>query len=81
MTLFPLNDNERSRLQRLGKQKDIVFALKKLALNTALKGKIPPEVQTLAAERIAIDIIQDIFHQLDIIQPDNKAGEPIRNLV
>ena len=81
MTLFPLNDNERGRLQRLGKQKDILFALKKLAFNTATKGTLPADVQTLAAERIAIDIIQDIFHQLEIIQPDNKAGEPIRNLV
>ena len=74
MTLFPLNDNERSRLQRLGKQKDIVFALKKLAFNTATKGTLPADVQTLAAERIAIDIIQDIFRQLEIIQPDNKQG-------
>ena len=81
MTLFPLTNEERGRLQRLNKQKDVVSALKKLALNTALKGNLPQEVQTLAAERIAIDIIQDIFHTLEVIQPDNQTGKEEGNLV
>ena len=61
--------------------KSAVFALKKLFLNTALKSTLPADVQTLAAERIAIDIIKDAFHQLSIIQPDGRAGSKEENLV
>ena len=81
MTFFPLSNDDRGKLQRLNKQPDVVFALKKLFLNTALKGTIPSEVQTLAAERIALDVIQDTFKQLETIQPDNQAGRKDVNLI
>ena len=81
MTFFPLSNDDRGKLQRLNKQPDVVFALKKLFLNTALKGTIPSEVQTLAAERICIDIIQDAFHKLETIQPDNSKDKQNINLV
>ena len=81
MTLFPLSNDDRGKLQRLNKQPDVVFALKKLFLNTALKGTIPSDVQTLAAERICIDIFQDAFKQLETIQPENQAGRKDINLI
>ena len=71
MALFPLINEDRGNLKRLNENKATVFALKKLFLNTAIKGTMPQEVQVLAAERIAIDIIQDAFHDLETIQPEN----------
>lgn len=79
--MFPLLQEEKLRLQKLNQDKTAVFALKKLFLNTSLKGAVPLDVQTLAAERIALDIIQDAFKQLDTIQPDNQTGERVGNLV
>ena len=70
MNLFQLSNDDRGKLQRLNKQQDIVTTLKKLFLNVATKGTLPDNVQVLAAERIAIDIIEDAFHQLEVIQPD-----------
>ena len=81
MTFFPLSNDDRGKLQRLNKQPDVVFALKKLFLNTALKGTIPSEVQTLAAERIALDIITDAFHKLETTQPDTQTDKQNINLV
>ena len=79
--MFPLSQEDKSNLKRLNDNKSAVFALKKLFLNTALKSTLPADVQTLAAERIAIDIIKDAFHQLSIIQPDGRAGSKEENLV
>ena len=81
MTFFPLSNDDRGKLQRLNKQPDVVFALKKLFLNTALKGTIPSEVQTLAAERIALYIITDAFHKLETTQPDTQTDKQNINLV
>ena len=81
MTFFPLSNDDRGKLQRLNKQPDVVFALKKLFLNTATKGTLPDNVQTLAAERIAIDIVTDAFHKLETIQPDTQTGKQNINLV
>ena len=64
MSLFILSEYDKKKLERLGKQQETVSSLKKLFLNTATKGTIPPDVQTLAAERIAIDIIHDVFLSL-----------------
>ena len=79
--MFPLSDSEKGRLQRLNKDQNAVFALKKLFINTALKGVIPPDTQTLAAERIALDIIQEVFRQLNNIQPTNQRAEVKTNLI
>ena len=81
MTLFELTSDDKGQLKRLNDNKLLVFALKKLFLNCAVKSKLPPEVNVLAAERIAIDIIQDAFHQLSIIQPDSREGSKETNLV
>lgn len=79
--MFSLSNEEKTRLQKLNQDKALIFALKKLFLSVATKGTLPSEVQTLAAERIAIDIIQDSFHQLEVIQPANKTGKQESNLV
>ena len=79
--MFPLTNEERLRLQKLVLDKTAVFALKKLFTNTAMKGVIPPDVQVLAAERIALEVIRDSFRDLENIQPDNSVDERIGNLI
>jgi len=79
--MFPLTNEERLRLQKLVLDKAAVFALKKLFVNNAMKGTIPPDVQALAAERIALDVIKDSFKDLENIQPDNSVDERIGNLI
>ena len=78
--MFPLLPDDKGQLKRLNDNKPLVFALKKLFLNTATKSKLPSDVNVLAAERIAIDIIQDSFHQLSVIQPDSRQGAKEENL-
>lgn len=79
--IFPLTNDDKSQLKRLGDNKSAIFALKKLFLNVTIKSKPPVDVNVLAAERIAIDIIQDAFHQLSVIQPDSREGSKEENLV
>lgn len=79
--IFNLSNDEKGRMRRLNQDQAAVFALKKLFMNTALRGTIPADVQTLAAERIALDIIQDSFKELNTIQPDTQIEEKVGNLV
>ena len=79
--ILPLTQDEKSRLQRLNQQKEVTFALKKLFLNTASKRPASYDVNFLAAHRMAIDIISDVFHDLETIKSDNPAGTNIGNLI
>ena len=81
MILFPITNEDKGQLKRLNSNKSAIFALKKLFLNVSIKSKLSSDVNVLAAERIAIDIIQDAFHQLSVIQPDSRAGSEEENLV
>lgn len=80
MSIFPLLNEEKLRLQKLSQDKTAIFALKKLFMNTALKSPIS-DVQLAAAERLALVIIQDVFLQLEYIQPDNETEEKMKNLI
>ena len=81
--IFPLMGDDKVQLKRLNDNKPLIFALKKLFLNvvTDTGEKLPDDVSVLAAERIAIDIIQDAFHKLEIIQPDSLQGIANENMV
>jgi hypothetical protein len=79
--ILPLTNDEKSRLQRLNQQKEVVFALKKLFLNACIDEPVTGGVQELAAERLAQAIIRKTFHDLEVIQPDSPAGTNIGNLV
>ena len=72
MTLFPLTNDERSRLQRLNQQKEVVFALKKLFLSACVSN--PPSNE-------AIKKITEAFHDLNVIKPDDQVGIRADNLV
>lgn len=79
--IFPLTNDDKAQLKRLNDNQPLVYALKKLFLNCATKSTLPDDVNVLAAERIAIDIIQDTFHQLSNVQPDSNKGTKETNLV
>ena len=79
--MLPLTSDEKSRLQRLNQQKEVVFALKKLFLNAATERPVSYDVNFLAAHRMAIDIISDVFHDLEAVQPDNHTEPKEGNLV
>ena len=79
--ILPLTNEEKNRLQSLAKQKEVVFALKKMFLNTAIKGEVPKDVQILAAERIALNIIQDAFHQLENMKPEDGYSNNSENVI
>lgn len=79
--MFRLTNEEKIRIQKLAKNKNLMFALKKLFLNNAFRDKIPPDVQILAAERIAIDIIQDTFKQIEAIAPEEENKTKNKNYI
>ena len=72
MTLLPLTNDQRARLQRLNQQKEVVFALKILFLSACVSN--PPSNE-------AIKKITDAFHDLSVIQPNDQAGIKEDNLI
>lgn len=72
MSLFPITNNERSRLKTLGNDKAAIFALKKLFLNVCVENPASNE---------AITKITKAFHQLDVIQPEIQTGATKENLI
>lgn len=79
--MFNLTDEDKGHLERLNKNQLAISALKKLFLSVATKSKLPDDVNVLAAERIAIDIIQDAFYQLSVMKPNKTHHEKTENMV
>lgn len=69
---MPLTNDERSRLQRLNQQKEVVFALKKLFLNVCVENPASNE---------ALTKVNKAFHDLEVIQPASQTGQREENLV
>lgn len=80
MNLFVITNDDRGRLERLGKDQSTIFALKKLFLNEMCGAK-ETDIQSLAAERIAQGYIEKVFHQLGVIKPKNTGGKQPGNMV
>lgn len=72
--MLVLTDNERGRIQRLNQDKILIEGLKKIFLNAFLKGKYQERdnVPVLAAQRIAIDLLEDGFEELAKIKEEEK---------
>lgn len=81
MILLPLSSDEQERLRRLNQDKATTFALKKLFLNNCIDNLNNGDVNLLAADRLAIEIIKQAFHQLEVIQPDSRIGKQEGNMV
>ena len=70
MVIFPLNQEEKTRLQKLDKA--IIFALKKLFLNVCVSN--PPSNE-------AIKKVTDAFYDLESIQPDITKKQNEDNVI
>ena len=81
MTLLPLSSDEHERLRRLNQDKAVMFALKKLFLNTCFDKPVSSNVNSLAAERVAQEYIKQAFHELEVMQPDSRIGKQEGNMV
>ena len=80
MILFPLSNEEKNLLKRLNEDKSTIFALKKLLINATCKN-CDGDIELLAAQRIAVQMIGEIFHDLMTIRPNDQAGIKEDNLV
>ena len=72
MSLFPITNEDRSRLKRLTADKASIFALKKLFLNICVE--TPPSNEAIAK-------ITKAFRELDAIQPEIHKETNKENLV
>lgn len=81
MMLMPLFEEEKARLKRLAQDKSTLFALKKLFINAVSERPASYEVNFLAAQRLAINMLYDIFHDLENTQPDSKVGRVEENMI
>ena len=81
MILFPLTSDDKERLKRLNQDKATTFALKKLFLNNCIDNLNNGDVNLLAADRLAIEIIKQAFHELEIIQPNTPISRDNGNMV
>lgn len=79
--IFPLFQEEKARLKRLNQDKTTVFALKKLFINVVSERPASYEVNFLAAQRIAINMLYDVFHDLETISPDTTGGGVEENMI
>lgn len=72
MSFLPLSADEKSRLQRLNQQQEVVFALKKLFLSVCVKKPASNE---------AIEKVSEAFRDLETMQLDVHSGRSEENLV
>ena len=72
MSLFPVSNEDRSRLKRLTADKASIFALKKLFLNVCVE--TPPSNEAIAK-------ITKAFQHLETIQPEINKDSNKENLV
>ena len=79
MAILPLSSEEKIYLSRL--DRNTKLALKKLFINTCFEKPLDYDVNYLAARKEAENIITDIFHDLDNIQPDKTIEDRRDNLV
>ena len=77
--IIPLLPEEKIYLSRL--DRNTKLALKKLFINACFERPASYETSFLAAQRIAINMIYDIFHDLDVIQPDQTRDNTSQNAV
>ena len=73
--MIELNDIEESEIYRLNQMPELMSALKKVFLNTFIRAKSlqRDNVSLLAAQRIAIDLLEDSFEELAKIRPKEEG--------
>ena len=78
MTFLPLTHEEIERLKRLNQDHSMIFALKKLFINTCMQ---KPETENLAAQRMGQEYIRQAFHELEVIQFKEVKNNEEKNLI
>lgn len=77
--IIPLLPEEKIYLSRL--DRNTKLALKKLFINASFERPPSYETSFLAAQRIAINMIYDIFHDLENIRPDSHDSTSEGNVI
>ncbi len=77
--ILPLSGEEKIYLHRL--DRNTKLALKKLFINACFERPASNEINFLASQRIAINMLYDIFHDLDNIRADSPNSVPRENIV
>ncbi|MES2224145.1 MAG: hypothetical protein V4469_04410 [Patescibacteria group bacterium] len=67
-----MNEIEKNRLERFVMDQVSVDAVYKLLFNSFLKSKGQRDVQIMAAERLAIDFLDDAWEELLKFKPESK---------
>ena len=79
--MLDLNQEDKGRLRNLNNDVKMIESLKKLFLNAFIKVSDPSSVEVLAAERKAIEYLQDAFKELARIRPDETEPNRKENIV
>ena len=77
--ILPLSQEEKISLQKISPR--LRLALKKLFINASFERPANLDVNFLAAQRIAINMIYDLFHDLDGIQPEETTKTTKENMI
>ena len=70
-----LSVNEKERIKRFMMDKELVSAVRKALEGRFTKPSGNNDVQTLAAERIALNLLQNAFQSLNNFATDNVVNE------
>ena len=79
--MITLTTEDCIRLKRLQQDQATLIALKKLFMNQCINTHVNGDVQTLAAERVAIEVIKQAFYSLSMIEINIETGTSKDNLV
>lgn len=79
--MLTLIKEEKARLQRLNTDRATIEALKKLFLNAFTNKSHGADVNVLAAERLAIELLGEAFKELSRIQSDTDEKEIGTNII
>lgn len=75
-----MNEVEKEKIKRFMSDKVMAEAVKESILETFLKPQKDKDVQTLAASRIAIDLFQEAFKDLQrYVSQEKNGGEKVGN--
>lgn len=77
--MLPLFPEETMRLKRI--DKNTLFALKKLFINATFTNTKTSDVSQLAAQRVAQDMIRDVFDNLETLPSDTSQRDVSENVV
>ena len=77
--ILPLTPEDKIYISRL--DRNTKLALKKVFINACFERPADYTTEFLAAQRIAINMIYDIFHDVDTIKPDSTVDTNKDNLV